>query len=108
MAGAMTHVEYTSDDGGSYRVRQDSSNATDLGNPTATSPMGVPPGYKPRYILATRSNGRARKLVVCDPTSDLWLGTQRTVTIWDYSTNPSTHLELQVLSRVGERRLNTG
>jgi hypothetical protein len=104
----MTHVNYISDDGGTYRLRQDSSNATDLGNPTATVALGPPPGYHPRYILATGPSGRARKLVISDPANELWIGGTHTVAIWDFSTNPSTHATLQVLSRVGERRLNQG
>lgn len=109
MAGAMTHVEYLSDDGSGYRLRMDSSNATDVGNGTATSPAHLPGGYEPRYILATHpTTGRERKVVICDPANALWVGGDSSVDLWDFTTNPSVHLAHAVLSRVGEKRLNIG
>jgi hypothetical protein len=107
MAGAMTHIDYVSDDGSTYRVKMDSSNATDAGNTTATVAAHLPGGYHPRYILATHpTTGRERKVVIGDPTNALWVGGDSSIDLWDFTTNPSAHLAFAVLSRVGERRLN--
>ncbi len=107
MAGASTHVDYISDDGSTYRLKMDSSNATDVGNTAATSSVHTPGGYHPRYVLATSSvSGRERKVVIGDPANALWVGGTSTVNLWDFSTNPSAHVAHAVLSRVGERRLN--
>lgn len=107
MAGALTRINYISDDGSTYRVKMDSSNATDAGNVPATVAAHVPGGYHPRYILATHpTTGRERKIVIGDPTNPLWVGGDNAIDLWDFTTNPSTHLAHAVLSRVGERRLN--
>lgn len=109
MAGAMTHVEYISDDGSNYRVRQDSSNATDVGNAAAVSPNHLPGGYHPRYILATHpTTGRERRIIIADPANPLFVGGDSSVDLWDFTTNPSAHVAYNVLSRVGEKRLNQG
>jgi hypothetical protein len=107
MAGQMTHSNYISDDGSTYRIRQDSSNATDVGNTTATVATHMPGGYHGRYILCTHpTTGRERKVVIGDPANPLWVGGSITVNLWDFTTNPSAHVSYAVLSRVGERRLN--
>lgn len=107
MAGQMTHSDYLSDDGGHYRIRQDSSNATDVGNTTATVATHLPGGYHPRYILCTHpTTGRERKVAIGDPANALWVGGDISVDLWDFTTNPSAHVAYAVLSRVGERRLN--
>jgi hypothetical protein len=107
MAGASTHVDYISDDGSTYRIKMDSSNATDVGNVAATSSVHVPGGYHPRYILCTHpTTGRERKVIVGDPTNALFVGGTNTVNLWDFTTNPSAHVAYAVLSRIGERRLN--
>lgn len=107
MAGAMTRIDYLSDDGEHYRVKQDSSNATDVGNVAATVATHIPGGYHPRYILATHpTTGRERKVVIGDPENALWIGSDISVDLWDFTTNPSAHVAYAVLSRIGERRLN--
>jgi hypothetical protein len=107
MAGSIRAIEYQSDDGSPYRIKMDSSNATDAGNIDATSAVHLPGGYHPRYILATNpATSRERRVVIGDPANPLFVGGTSTITLWDFSTNPSTHLAHTVLSRVGERRLN--
>jgi hypothetical protein len=108
MAGAMTHIDYVSDDGGTYRIRMDASNAAAVGNTAATSPVHLPGGYQPRYVLATHpSTGRERKLIIGTPTNALFVsGT--TVSIEEFSGAHSTTAAHAVLSRVGERRYNRG
>jgi hypothetical protein len=107
MAGPTTHVEYQSDDGGSYRLKMDASNAAAVGNAAATSASHLPGGYHPRYILATHpTTGRERKLVICDPANALFVGGTSTVSIEEFSGTHSATVAHAVLSRVGERRLN--
>jgi hypothetical protein len=107
LAGAIRAIDYLSDDGNHYRLKMDSSNATDVGNVNATVSTHTPGGYHPRYILCTHpTTGRERKVVIGDPTNALWVGGTSTVNLWDFTTNPSAHIAYAVLSRVGERRLN--
>jgi hypothetical protein len=107
MAGASTHIEYTSDDGFPYRVKQDASNATAAGNPAATAATHLPGGYHPRYILATHpTTGRERKIVIAAPDNPLFVGGTSTITLTDFTTTPSAQVAYAVLSRVGEKRLN--
>jgi hypothetical protein len=104
----MTHVDYVSDDGATYRYRMDAGNASAVGNPAATSSVHMPSGYEPRYILATHpTTGRERKIVVSSAANALFVsGT--TVTLEQFGTSPSTSVAHAVLSRVGERRYNRG
>lgn len=108
MAGPMTHVDYVSDDGNTYRVRMDASNATAVGNAAATSAVHLPGGYVPRYVLATHpTTGRERKLIIGSASNTLFVsGT--TVTIEEFAGAHSTAAAHAVLSRVGERRYNRG
>ena len=109
MAGPATHVNYVSDDGSTYRVRMDASNAAAAGNIAATSTVHTPSGYVPRYILATHpTTGRERKIVIGDPANALWVGGTSTITLEEYFGTHSTAQAHAVLSRVGERRYNRG
>jgi hypothetical protein len=101
----MNTVEYVSDDGVTYRIRMDTSNATAIGATTATGPANLPGRYRPRYILCKHpTNGRERKIVAPDPTEALWLGSVDAITLVDFSTNPSTNQGYTALGRVGEKR----
>lgn len=108
MAGPTTRIEYQSDDGSSYRVKMDASNATAAGNAAATSTTHLPGGYHPRYVLATHpTTGRERKIVIADPANALFVGGDSSILIEEFSAGAhSTTVEHAVLSRVGERRLN--
>ena len=107
MAGAMTHSDYLSDDGAHYRLKEDLSNATAAGNATATSSVHLPGGYHPRHINASHPvTGRERKISIGDPTNPIWVGGTIVITLTDFSTTPSAQVAYNVLSRVGEKRLN--
>ena len=107
MAGPSTRVQYLSDDGSAYRVKQDASNAAAAGNAAATSTVHLPGGYHPRYILATHpTTGRERKIIICDPANALFVGGDSAIDLEEYSGTHSTTVAHAVLSRVGERRLN--
>lgn len=108
MAGPSTHINYISDDGNTYRLRMDASNATAVGNVPATSVTHLPGGYQPRYILATHpTTGAERKLVIGDPANALFVSGS-TITIEEFSGAHSTSAAHAVLSRVGEKRYNRG
>jgi hypothetical protein len=105
MAGLMNTVEYISDDGSTYRIRMDASNATAISATPVTGPANLPGRYRPRYILCKLlSTGRERKIICPDPTSALWLGTTDAITLVDFSTTPSTSQAHVALGRVGEKR----
>lgn len=107
MAGPTTRIDYVSDDGSTYRVKMDASNAAAAGNDAATSTVHLPGGYHPRYVLATHpTTGRERKIVIGDPTNALFVGGTSTITIEEFSGTHSASVAHAVLSRVGERRLN--
>jgi hypothetical protein len=108
MAGVKGVYNYISDDGATYRVKLDASNATAVGNAAATVSAHLPGGYRPRYILATHpTSGRERKLVVCDPANALFVGGTSTVSVEEFTSSAhSTTAAHAVLSRVGEKRYN--
>jgi hypothetical protein len=109
MAGPATHVDYISDDGVTYRLRMDASNAAAAGNGAATVTAHLPGGYRPRYVLATHpTTGRERKIVISDPTNALFVGGDSSISLEEYSGTHSATVAHAVLSRIGERRLNRG
>jgi hypothetical protein len=106
MAGPRTAVDYISDDGNTYRLRMDASNAAHAGNGAATATVGLPSGYEPRYVWASTAGGSRRKVIICDPANALFVGGDNAMDLIDFSTQPSAIVSHQVLSRVGERRYN--
>jgi hypothetical protein len=106
MAGPKSSVDYVSDDGNTYRLRMDSSNAAHAGNGAATATVGLPSGYEPRYVWAQSPSGGRRKIIICDPTNALFVGGDSAMDLIDFSTQPSAIVSHTVLSRVGERRYN--
>jgi len=109
VAGPSTHINYDSDDGETYRIRMDASNAAAAGNAAATSTVHLPSGYRPRYVLATHpTTNRQRKIVIGSPSNALFVGGTSTISIEEFSGTHSTTVSHPVLSRVGERRYNLG
>lgn len=105
MAGAMAKYAYISDDGNTYKVHMDISNALSAGNtPNAASP-DVPKRYKPRFVLAAHpTTGRERRIVIGDPANDLWVGGTTTIQLPDFA-NLMAPAAFVVRGRIGERRL---
>lgn len=106
MAGPMGIFQYVSDNGTTYQVRLDASNAAAMG---ATAAAGTEPykplGIKPRYILAQHpTSGRERKLVAPDPTDAVWTGTGGTMSLVDYAATPVAAASFNIRGRVGEKR----
>jgi hypothetical protein len=105
MAGVMTRIAYISDNGTTYSVRMDASNATAVGN-TVDLTSGDPPSrLRPRYLLlAHPTNGRERKLTIGDPTNALWTAlTASTVNLPDFN-NAMAAVAYITRGRIGEKR----
>lgn len=105
MAGLMEKIEYVSDNGSTYVMRQDASNAAAAGNTSSTANPSLPGRTKPRYILAAHpTTGRERRIVVGDPTNALWVGGTTTISLPDFGALMAATTFL-VRGRIGERRL---
>lgn len=112
MAGPMARYTYNSDNGQTYRIAMDSSNASAVGAVANPGPTNKPGRLKPRYILCKHpTTGRERALTVTDPAAPVWAGLDGeppgidTITIHDFSVFPSVATVYNVLGRIGERRL---
>lgn len=107
MAGALAHYAYISDDGNTYRVRMDISNALSAGNTPLVTGPNLPHGYHPRYVNASHpTTGRERRVVIGDPANALWVGSDVAIDLVDFGTTPSSTTAYNALSRVGEKRYN--
>lgn len=105
MAGLMARYDYESDDGFTYAIRMDSSNALSAANSPATATVGLPGRYKPRYILAqSPTTGRERKIVICDPANPLWVGGDSAIDLPNFDAAMAVQ-SFAVRGRIGERRL---
>jgi hypothetical protein len=102
MPGPIGHYVYTRDDGTDYKIRQDVSNATAVGNVAATTEPHLPAGYHPRYIWAEKSTGERRKIPVSDVSSDIWTGVTATINLYVEGTAAAVAFDIR--GRVGERR----
>lgn len=103
MAGPMGRFTYISDDGNTYVMRLDASNAAAVGATAAAAGQQFPKGWVPRYVLAAHpTSGRERKIVVTDPSLAIWPGPGGTISLTDYAVN--TAASYGILGRVGERR----
>lgn len=107
MAGATAHYAYISDDGNTYRLRGDVSNNLSAGNTPLASGPNLPHGYHPRYVNASHpATARERRIVIGDPANALFVGGDVAIDLVDFGATPSVTTSYNVLSRVGERRLN--
>jgi len=108
MAGALARYQYVSDDGNTYSVKLDISNALAAGNtPDSTSP-GIRHGYHPRYVLASHpTTGAERKIVIGEADNAIFVGPDAsTIALVDFGSTPSVTTTYNVRSRVGEKRYN--
>lgn len=109
MAGSMGPYDYVSDDGNTYRVRLDDTNAAAVGAVAATTGLAKPGTHHVRYLLAQHpTTGRERKITCPNPDNILWVGdgTQQTISLRDYDTNLA--VSFLVAGRIGERRFAAG
>jgi len=104
MAGSMAPVNYVSDDGITYRMRQDASNQVAAGNVASSTVNGLPKRYRPRYILAKHPvSGRERRIVIGSPANAMWVGGTTVITLPDFDAtmDPTVY---NIAGRIGERR----
>jgi hypothetical protein len=115
MAGKMGTYSYISDDGATYKIREDVSNAAATGASATTGRVNLPHGYIPRHVWAvdstdttggrTPTNAR-RKVVISDPADTQWTGASTAVTLPDFSVIPSVSVAWVIQAYVGEKRFN--
>jgi hypothetical protein len=104
MAGVMARINYVSDDGNTYVVRQDASNQAATGNLAATVTTGLPGRHRPRYILARHpTTGRERKIVVGSIANAMWVGGTATITLPDFDDDMAP-VVYNIAGRIGEKR----
>lgn len=94
---------YTDDYGNVHRINQRAVCAVAVGNvvSTDTSKSGRPPHWKLRHIHASYNDGAGnianKRIVIGDPTSDIWTGVTTTLTGLDGQT-------WKIEGKIGERR----
>jgi hypothetical protein len=101
----MARYAYISDDGNTYKIHQDISNALSAGNTPDSASPDVPKRMKPRHVLAAHpTTGRERRIVIGDPANGLWTGATTTISLPDFAAlmAPTAYV---VRGRIGERRL---
>lgn len=105
MAGTMGRFAYIGDDGTTYAVKEDSSNAAAVGNVANTTAPRPVSGLKPRYLLlAHPTNGKERKIVIGDPANPLWTAAApSTINLPDFN-NLMAPVAYITRGRMGERR----
>jgi hypothetical protein len=107
MAGPKASVEYTSDNGSTYKMKMDGSNAAAVGGePASDSLADVPRRMRPRYVLAQHpTTGVQRKIVIPTVDHPLWPVSGGTLTIDDFSVRPSSITTAYLVKgRIGEKR----
>jgi hypothetical protein len=105
MAGLMTRIAYVSDNGNTYGVRVDASNAAAVGDTVDLLAADPPKRLRPRYLLlAHPTTGKERKIVIGDVTNALWTATvSTTVNLPDFN-NAMANVAYITRGRIGERR----
>lgn len=117
MAGKLQLTNYVSDDGNTYHIAEDASNAAAVSATATTLPARrtLPSGYVPRHIWvvddADVTGGRTptharRKIAIGAVGSAFWVGGSTTVTLPDFSVTPSVSVAWTIVSYVGEKRFN--
>jgi hypothetical protein len=100
----MSRINYVSDNGVTYVVRQDASNQAAAGNLAATVTAGLPGRTRPRYILARNpTSGRERKIVIGAIANAMWVGGTTTITLPDFD-DDMTPVTYDIAGRIGEKR----
>lgn len=106
MAGAMGFFDYVSDDGNTYKLKGDASNAAQTGGVTATATAWYQRGWVPRYLLASATGQPRRRVTVYDPTIGLWTGSTNTIALQVAGTAGT--VSFTVTGRIGEKRTARG
>jgi hypothetical protein len=105
MAGPMTHVDYQSDDGNTYRTRIPTWVATLTGEAAATSAVPMPRGLRPRkrYYRVT-ATGAERSFIVCHTADAQWTDAFGTAATVETGVFGSAGVASTLQGATGERR----
>jgi hypothetical protein len=103
----MGRFNYISDNGVTYTLKLDASNAAVFG--AAAAPVGqagLPSGLVPRYVLALLPDGTRRKIICPIPTHAKWVGVaagSSDIALPDYATL-TADVGGGITARIGEKR----
>jgi hypothetical protein len=107
MAGSKAWFDYVSDNGTTYAIEQDESNAVAAGMTPLTSAASpkVPSGMQPRYVnVLHAASGSRRRQVVGSTAADLWTGVATSVTLKNYAHATAEAVAFAVTSKIGEKQ----
>lgn len=106
MAGSMAWFNYTSDNGVTYKVKVDKSNALAAGmTPNATAIPILPRGFEMRHVnMQSTTTVRKRKLAIPTVASLFWTGATASTDLATIDGDETFATQ----SFIGERRTNIG
>src|ERR671923_1625698 len=108
MAGPMGRYNYISDDGTTYTMRLDTSNATAVSAVSAANPgLTYPKGWVPRYILVQHPTTKRQRRITIPSVSAagaIWTTPGGSLSLPDYAAAPVADVAWAIRGRVGERR----
>jgi hypothetical protein len=102
----MGYFNYKSDDGNTYRMKLDSSNATSLGGVTATATNWYPRGWVGRKILCFNAEHGRRSVTAPDPADAHWVGTANILPL--EVVGSILPVDYTITARIGEKRTSRG
>jgi hypothetical protein len=106
MSGSRVLCRYVSDNGTTYQMTLDATNAAAVGaaNADGTEPF-YPPRWRPRYVLAQHPDtGQQKRIIVPAVGHATWPVNGGTLTLVDTSVHPSEDVAYKLRGRVGEKR----
>lgn len=111
MAGSMGYFQYASDDGNTYKVKLDGSNATSMGADAETGGVAgtdpwYPRGWQLRYVLCENAEHGRRKVAACKLTDDHWIGTNNVLPL--EVVGSILAVDFNITARIGEKRTSRG
>jgi hypothetical protein len=91
MAGSLADFKYTADDGRSWLIRIDKSNALATGTGFVPLTSGdasldyLPRNLEPRFVNCRMANRPINRKIYCaNTTAAIWTGTNKTIQLTDY------------------------
>lgn len=108
MAGLLNNVVYVSDDGNSYVVTLDASNAAAGGfaayDPVGSPHLNLPKGYRMRYIDCFRDATGSRRKIAIAASNNAKFVSGGTISIMDFKAIPPADADFQITFAGGEKR----
>lgn len=104
MAGSMSAVVYTAEDGNTYKIRIAGWAATLQSATAATTQASLPKGVRPRHrYFRITATGREGRFVVCDPANAHWTDPAGTAVTVETGVYGSAGIAGTLQGRTGER-----